>query len=90
MLTTNRQLDFSPLRQALAAPGLLFDSLNKLKENIAPDTLIFPGHRYTHAIGEPFSYVMAHNIYMHFTREQRKLFISYRMRAAQKNLFSFR
>jgi hypothetical protein len=32
---------------------------------------------------------MAHNMYVQFTREQKELFISYRMRGAQKNLFNF-
>jgi hypothetical protein len=57
--------------------------LNKLKENVASEMRIFPGHRYAHTIGKPFAYVMAHNIYMQFICEK-ELFISYRMRGAEK------
>ncbi len=50
---------------------------------------IFRGHRYAHTIGKPFAYVMAHNMYVQFTREQKEPFISYQMRGAQKNRFNF-
>jgi hypothetical protein len=55
--------------------------LNKLKENVASEMRIW--HRYAHTIGKPFAYVMAHNIYMQFICEK-ELFISYRMRGAEK------
>lgn len=61
-------------------PGLLFDSLLRLRDEIAPETRVYPGHRYVYPIGQPFSFVLEHNIYMQFDRAQRALFIGFKMR----------
>jgi hydroxyacylglutathione hydrolase len=71
-----------------ADPDALFDSLQKLKARLGPATRIFPGHSYGVPPGQPFSSLLAGNIYLMF--ERRSHFVSFRMRPNQKGTMQFK
>ncbi len=68
-------------------PNEMFDSLQRLKEIIPPETHIYPGHSYGQEPGKPFAYLLHNNIYLQFTKKED--FIAFRMREGQKRLFTF-
>jgi hydroxyacylglutathione hydrolase len=69
-------------------PVVLFDTLQKLKAGLHPETRIYPGHSYGFEPGKEFSFVRNHNLYLHF-RDQES-FVAYRMRDGQTRLFDFK
>jgi len=65
----------------------LFRSLQKIKNIIPLNTKIYPGHRYARELGASFSYLLRHNIYLCIDDEE--VFVRFRMRENQRNLFDF-
>ena len=51
-------------------PGLLFQSLMRLKHLLANKTKIYPGHSYGHSPGKTFEFVLKKNVYLHFKHEE--------------------
>jgi glyoxylase-like metal-dependent hydrolase (beta-lactamase superfamily II) len=70
-----------------ADPREMFDSLQKIKNSLHGNVRIYPGHRYGTELGQPFSYLLEHNIYLRI--EDVESFVAYRMRKNQTQLFSF-
>jgi len=70
-----------------ADPNNMFDTLQKLKAKISPQTRIYPGHCYGKPVGQSFKYVLENNIYLQF--DGREKFVAFRMRPHQSNLFKF-
>ncbi|MCF2943974.1 MBL fold metallo-hydrolase [Paenibacillus tarimensis] len=68
-------------------PNGMYESIQRLKKLLAPEVRIYPGHCYGREVGCTFGYVMANNLY--FQIENKEMFISFRMRSNQKNLFDF-
>ena len=66
----------------------MFESIQRLKREIPENTMIFPGHTYLCEAGKPMSYLYENNVYIAFNRSE--LFVSFRMRSAQKELFNFK
>lgn len=66
----------------------LYNSINKLKERIMPDTKVFPGHCYGELPGRPFSFLLKNNIYLQIN--DYKHFVAFRMRKNQNKLFAFK
>lgn len=69
-------------------PYQMFESIQKLKEMIHPDTAIYPGHSYGLDVGVKMSFLIDQNIYFHFDDVTK--FVNFRMRNTQRNLFSFK
>lgn len=71
-----------------AAARVLFDSLQGLKQQLRPDTRIYPGHCYGKPPGQLFSYLCKYNIYLQFTNADH--FAGYLMRGKQNmKMFEF-
>jgi glyoxylase-like metal-dependent hydrolase (beta-lactamase superfamily II) len=70
-----------------ADPVEMSRSLKKLKRIINDNVRIFPGHRYYSNLGLMFREVKNKNIYLQIENEDQ--FVKFRMRKAQKRLFSF-
>jgi len=70
-------------------PKQLFNSIIKLKNFIDPSTIVYPSHSFGHSPGLPFSFLLKENIYLCFEEGQEEMFISFRMREKQSNLFNF-
>ncbi|MBP6218238.1 MAG: MBL fold metallo-hydrolase [Oligoflexales bacterium] len=68
-------------------PSAMFDSLNRLKRLLQAGACVYPGHRYQSELGQPLSYLMQVNLYLHITDRQQ--FIDFRMRKGQKASFAF-
>jgi hydroxyacylglutathione hydrolase len=68
-------------------PEALYDSLQIFKRTISSHAKIYPGHCYGHPVGQTFEFVLANNIYLQF--DSKELFVKYRMRENQSNLFKF-
>ena len=68
----------------------MFESLQRLKSRLRPDTRIFAGHTYLNAPGQQFADVLAQNMYLHFTDAQS--FAAFRLRKGQdvRKLLAFR
>lgn len=66
----------------------MFESIQRLKREIPESTMIFPGHTYLCEAGKPMSYLYENNVYIAFNRSE--LFVNFRMRSAQKELFNFK
>ena len=67
----------------------MFSSLEKLKLQLKPQTLIFPGHSYGKPPGQSFSDLSNYNIYLHF--RDKESFSAFRLRSQKKiNLFDFK
>lgn len=65
----------------------MFQSLQRLKREIPPATIIYPGHCYGEQLGKSFQSVCKKNVYFHFnTLDQ---FIRFRTRKGQSGLFNF-
>lgn len=71
-----------------ADPNEMFDSLQQLKSQIDLPTFIYPGHSYGQHPGKTFDYLLQNNIYLRI--DNRKYFISFRMRENQYHLFNFK
>jgi len=71
-----------------ANPNEMFDSLQKLKSRIDPETAIYPSHSYGRDPGKKFGYLLRNNIYLQIDDQEQ--FISFRMRENQCKLFDFR
>lgn len=69
-------------------PAALFDTLQHIKTDLAPNTLIYPGHSYGDPVGQPFSYVCEKNVYLMIKNKNK--FIDFRMRPKQSHLFKFK
>ncbi len=70
-----------------ADPHEMFHSLQKLKSRLGGDVRIYPGHRYGSELGQRFSHLLEHNIYLRI--DDIEVFVAYRMRKNQTQLFSF-
>ncbi|MET0497713.1 MAG: MBL fold metallo-hydrolase [Steroidobacteraceae bacterium] len=65
----------------------MFDSLELLKAQVAPQTHVFPGHTYVRPPGQRFAELQRWNMYLQFT--DRDSFAAYRLRKGQKGLLNF-
>jgi hydroxyacylglutathione hydrolase len=67
----------------------LFDSLERLKISIFPETRIFPGHSYGTPPGQTFAQLLRDNIYLQFS--DKKSFAAFRLRSGQDKarMFAF-
>ena len=65
----------------------MYDSLERLKRRLHPDTHIFPGHTYVRPPGQKFSEVLRCNMYLQFN--DRESFAAYRLRKGQTRLLDF-
>jgi hydroxyacylglutathione hydrolase len=71
-----------------ANPSVMFDSLDRLKRRLEPETRVFPGHRFGLPPGQTWGTLLTCNLYLQFAR--RELFVDFRMRRDQKALMAFR
>lgn len=71
------------------AAHAMFDSLQRLKSRLRPDTKIYPGHTYARPPGQRFADVLSYNMYLHFA--DKHSFAAFRLRKGQsaRNLFNF-
>jgi glyoxylase-like metal-dependent hydrolase (beta-lactamase superfamily II) len=65
----------------------MYLSIQKIKNKIAPDTIVCPGHSYGKEPGVTLSYLLENNIYFQLNE---KYFKEFRMRKNQKNLYNFK
>ena len=70
------------------SPEKIFESIQYIKNTLNPRVLVYPAHSYGKQPGYPLSYLMENNIY--FLIDKKDMFISFRMRKNQKNLFEFK
>lgn len=70
-----------------ASAEKLYQSIQRIKEQIQDDVLVFPGHTYATLPGESISYLKNNNIYFSLKKEQ---FISFRMRKNNNTIFDFK
>lgn len=66
----------------------MFDSLERLKRRLTPDTRIYPGHTYVRPPGQSFADVLRCNMYLQF--KDPHSFAAYRLRQGQNKLLDFR
>lgn len=68
----------------------MFESLDFLKNQLRPETFVYPGHSYGRPPGQLLSYVIRNNIYIQFKNKED--FAAYRLRKGQNKLgfFDFR
>jgi hydroxyacylglutathione hydrolase len=71
-----------------ADPVAMYDSLQRLKSIIPPQTLVYPGHSYGTPPGQSFKHILANNVYLHFDKVQD--FVAYRMRKGQTGWLRFK
>ncbi|MBU8854957.1 MBL fold metallo-hydrolase [Bacillus sp. FJAT-26377] len=70
------------------SPEQMYESFQRIKENISPYVLVYPGHSYGKSPGHTLKHLLKNNIYFQFeTKEQ---FVKFRTRKGQKNLFNFK
>jgi hydroxyacylglutathione hydrolase len=69
-------------------PEKMFDSIQMIKETVASDVCVYPGHSYGRNPGFPIGYLMENKIY--FSICEKNLFINFRMRRNQTNIFDFK
>ncbi|MFX0197997.1 MAG: MBL fold metallo-hydrolase [Candidatus Hodarchaeota archaeon] len=69
-------------------PEKMFDSIQMIKETVASDVCVYPGHSFGNKPGYPIEYLMKENIY--FLINEKELFINFRMRKNQNNILNFR
>lgn len=65
----------------------MFYSIQKLKQLIPMDTIVYPGHKFKYDIGMSFEYISNYNIYLQFSKKDQ--FCAFRDRKGQKGLFDF-
>lgn len=70
------------------SPQEMFKSIQSIKQMVHPDVRVYPGHSYGRAPGCSFAEVQKENIYLQIDRED--IFVEFRMRKGQRNLFDFR
>ena len=70
-----------------ADPSALYQSLNMLKRYIPADTRVFPGHRFSTELGQPFSELLRYNMYLCMPDEA--TFRRFRMRDVKDRMFAF-
>lgn len=68
----------------------MYESLERIKSRLKPETRIFPGHSYGKQPGQQFSLILRDNIYLQF--KNKNDFTAYRLRKGQNKLsfFDFR
>lgn len=66
----------------------MFKSLQVLKKDIAPSTIIYPGHSYGTEPGVTFNYLFTKNVYCHLN--ELSSFVAFRLRKNQRGLFDFK
>jgi len=68
----------------------MFNSLERLKARLAPDTHVFPGHTYVRPPGQKFGDLLGYNMYLNFP--DRNSFAAFRLRRgqSQSKLLDFR
>jgi hydroxyacylglutathione hydrolase len=66
----------------------MYDSLERLKQVIPGETLIYPGHSFGEVPGVGFHSLIQNNIYLQF--EDSSDFVRFRMRKDQPNNFAFK
>lgn len=71
-----------------ASPYEMHDSLTLLKNKIANDTIIYPGHSFGSPVGLTFGELCRNNIYLNFRNQSS--FVSFRMRQNQSSQFNFK
>ncbi|HEX7057819.1 MAG TPA: MBL fold metallo-hydrolase [Bacilli bacterium] len=69
------------------SPEEMYESIQRIKAHVNPDTCVYPGHSYGKEPGAPLRHLIANNIYFQFSRKDS--FIRFRMRKNQKNLLRF-
>lgn len=69
-------------------PWEMYQSIQLIKERVAPDVAIYPSHSYGKQPGLPLSYLLTNNIYLRFTSGPE--FVAHRMRPRQKKLLDFK
>jgi hydroxyacylglutathione hydrolase len=69
-------------------PWEMYQSIQFIKERVAPEVKIYPGHSYGKAPGYPLSYLLTNNIYFQF--DSGAEFVAYRMRPHQIGLMDFK
>ncbi len=65
----------------------MYQSLEYLKTLISPQTLVYPGHSYGKAPGQPFSQLLRDNIYLQFNNPQSFAAFRLRRRQNRSNVF---
>jgi hydroxyacylglutathione hydrolase len=65
----------------------MYDSLERLKRILPPDTHVFPGHTYLRPPGQRFGDLVRYNMYLQFA--DRDSFAAYRLRKGQTKLLDF-
>jgi len=68
-------------------PVQMFESIQMIKKMIDPSVRIYPAHSYGKEPGYPLSNLMQENIYFLIDRED--LFVEFRMRSNQNDIFKF-
>ncbi|HEX8611504.1 MAG TPA: MBL fold metallo-hydrolase [Telluria sp.] len=63
------------------AAHAMFDSLQRLKFRLRPETRIYPGHTYARPPGQRFADVLSYNMYLHFA--DKHSFAAFRLRKGQ-------
>ncbi len=66
----------------------MYSSIQKIKNKVNHNIKIYPGHSYGKMPGYDISHLLKENIY--FIIDDKEIFIKYRMRANQRNLFDFK
>lgn len=68
-------------------PEQMFSSIQMIKEKVNPDVNVYPGHSFGKKPGYPIKYLMKENIY--FLIDRKEIFVDFRMRKHQTNMFNF-
>jgi len=69
-------------------PEKLYDSIQRIKREVSMSVYVYPGHSYGKSPGYSLKSIINDNIYFQF--DQKNMFVDFRMRKNQKNIFSFR
>jgi hydroxyacylglutathione hydrolase len=65
----------------------MFNSIQMIKKMVAPDVRVYPGHSFGKEPGNTIRYLAKENIY--FLIDRKEMFVNFRTRKGQKNLFGF-
>lgn len=66
----------------------MYESIQRIERTVSEEVLIYPGHRYVHALGVTMEFVKDHNIY--FCIKDIDKFVEFRNRKNIKGQFTFR
>lgn len=69
-------------------PYAMYRSLNRIKDIVTQECLIYPGHRYHYDLGQKFKFLLEYNIYLQINDQEQ--FVKFRMRKGQEGLFNFK